>query len=85
MQKKDARSEGSREEKNILVDDSALAGQFSFFFLTLCLFSSRAFTRSIAAGVSAMGAFLCRRRRDRGEGAAGAGEGEEVDGVVGVR
>ena len=48
----------------------------------MCLFSSRAFTRSIAAGVSATGAFLCRRRRDRGDGAVEAGEGEKVDGVV---
>ena len=58
------------------------AGQFRKSSLTLCLFSSRAFTRSIAAGVSETGAFLCRRRRDRGDGAVEAGGGEEVDGVV---
>lgn len=56
----------------------------SLSILTLCLFSSRALTRSTAAGVSATGAFLCLRRRDRGEGAAEAGAGEGVGGMASV-
>ena len=88
MQKKTRRHKGSRCEREGKKTTSSMNAELSLasstiFFLTLCLFSSKAFTRSIAAGVSATGAFLCRRRRDRGEGGgAEAGGGEEGDGVV---
>jgi len=88
MQKKTRRHKGSRCEREGKKTTSSLNAELSLasstiFLLTLCLFSSKAFTRSIAAGVSATGAFLCRRRRDRGEGGgAEAGGGEEGDGVV---